>query len=130
MKKTLLFALLVFSMNAFAQISRSATSRQFRTLDELGKIRVMPEDRVLKKTFDYSLGISAQSRNYQIPEGNTLIQLSESVAGTHIRSGDFVNRYSHTLVTGLSDVENSTISVYPNPTNGKFTINSNTHKLS
>lgn len=125
MKKTLLFVILAFSMNVFAQISRPATYQQLPTLDELGKIRVTMEDRVLKKTFDYSLGRSAQSRNYQIPEGNTLTQLSESVAGTHIRSGDFVNSYSHTVVTGLRDMENSTISVYPNPTNGKFTINSN-----
>lgn len=125
MKKTLFFVILAFSMNAFAQISWPATYQQLPTLDELGKIRVTMEDRVLKKTFDYSLGRSAQSRNYQIHEGNTLIQLSESVAGTHIRSGDFVNRYSHTVVTGLRDMENSTISVYPNPTNGKFTINSN-----
>lgn len=112
-------------MNAFAQISRTATYQQLPTLDELGKIRVTMEDRVLKKPFNYSLKKSIEALKYQIPEGNTLVQISESVTGTQITIGDFVYKYFHSVVTGIPDLENSNFSVYPNPCSGKFTISSN-----
>ncbi len=45
--------------------------------------------------------------------------------GIKVTSGDSTHYYFHTVVTGVQNLDKSGISVYPNPTIGKFTISSN-----
>lgn len=45
------------------------------------------------------------------------------ITGTKVNSGDSLCYYYHTPLTGTPSLKESEIVVYPNPSNGKFTIN-------
>jgi len=54
---------------------------------------------------------------------------SWSFDGSVINNGDSTHLYYHTIETRIPDLIGTSLSVYPNPSNGHFTINSN-HTLS
>lgn len=54
---------------------------------------------------------------------NNSMSKTWDVSGAYVNNGDSVSYYYHTPVTEISNFKETGISIYPNPSKGKFTIN-------